>query len=389
MSNVPLLKVLNTDGVKGALLLVALLFILIIANSPLYLHYQHLIEFPIFSQPLLFWVNDILMVGFFLMLALEIKREILVGELRNPAQVVLPIAAACGGVIAPALIYFALVGHHDAQALRGWGIPVATDVALALGLLALLGKRVPTSLKIFLAVLAIADDLIAIIIIAAFYTAHLAVLYLGLAVISIIVLIALNYFKISALKIYFLVGIVLWFALLKGGVHPTLAGVILGFCIPLTKPSTTPQYPIVSPLKHLEKILAPWVAFLILPIFVLANAGIPMLHYQAKDLLQPVALGIVLGLFIGKQLGIMLVAFILTKLKLAHLPTHSTWWQFYGIAILAGLGFTMSLFISALAFDGTAFAEISRVGIILGSALSAIIGLLILYFSRSSFKASV
>ncbi len=363
---------LNKETFSGTILLIALGFILIIANTPLNSHYQTILNFPLANKSLLFWINDGLMAFFFLLLALEIKREILIGELRHPAQVMLPIAAACGGVIVPALIYFIIAGHHSAELARGWAIPVATDVALALGLLSLLGKRVPVGLKIFLAVLAIADDLIAIIIIGFFYTEHVVYGYLLLALAGVAILILLNFLGVTKLIVYLLLGLLIWLAVLKSGIHPTLAGVMVGFCIPFLS------------LRKLEQILKPWVSFLILPLFVLANAGVPIVQYQLTDLLQPLPVGIALGLFFGKQIGIFLAAGLLIKLGFARLPSQSTWGQLYGVAILAGIGFTMSLFISNLAFLGTSLDMLSRVGILAGSFCSAIIGLGVLYFNKKS-----
>tara|TARA_R110000868_G_scaffold8205_3_gene42418 strand:+ start:7589 stop:8767 length:1179 start_codon:yes stop_codon:yes gene_type:complete len=374
---------LKLEAAGGIILLFALVFILIIANTPLNAVYQHVLDTPFhiglgpwsLNKPLLLWINDGLMAIFFLVLSLEIKREILAGELSSFAQVVLPCVAAVGGVVVPALIYVA-INHADTTAMRGWAIPTATDVALALGLLAMLGKRIPPGLKIFLVVLAIFDDIVAIALIAMFYTSELSVVSLGIAGAGILLLILLNRMKVVRLTPYFIVGIIVWVAVLKSGVHATLAGVALGFCIPFKGKNEDGH----SPLKHLEHKLHPWVAFAILPLFVLANAGVSFLNAETS-ILHPIPLGVAAGLFIGKQIGIFGFSWVVIKLGFANLPRNTSWLQLYGAAILAGIGFTMSLFISGLAFEGTAFEMTSREGILLGSFVSAVVGMLILYFA--------
>lgn len=376
----------KSDVFKGLLLLLVLLIVLIISNSPLNSIYESAISFPIlkaenFSLHITVteFVNDGLMVFFFLLLALEIKREILMGELANPRQVILPVVAASGGVIVPALIYIGCIKflQADPGLLRGWATPVATDVALALGLLSLLGKRVPPSLKIFLSVLAIADDLIAIMIIGFFYTAQLSYVYLGLAISLVALLILINRLQIKTFPLYALLGIALWFTVYRSGIHPTIAGVIIGFCIP----AQTGAKNKTSLLIRLEHILQPWVAFAIVPLFILMNAGISLAKNHLS-FLHPIPLGIALGLFLGKQIGIFLTSFVVIQLGLASLPPKSRWLQLYGVSVLAGIGFTMSFFIAELSFAGSEFVIASNMAILIGSGLSALIGLGVLFIAN-------
>ena len=377
-------KFLQLEAAAGIILLSTLILAIIIANSSFATLYQSLLTFPvaigisnwILEKPLLLWINDGLMTVFFMLLAMEVKREILVGQLANISQVILPCAAAVGGIIAPALIFLAF-NYHDAEAVVGWAIPTATDVALALGMISLLGKRVPVGLKIFLAVLAIFDDIVAIVLIAIFYTHDLALWSLLIATSGVAILVLLNYFNVARITVYLVVGFIVWLAVLKSGVHATLAGVALGFCIPLTvknKPA--------KPLLILEKKLHPWVAYLILPLFAFANAGVPFNEMQWQQLWQPIPLGIGLGLFLGKQLGIFACSWLVIKCGYAQLPPQANWRQLYGVAVLAGIGFTMSLFISSLAYGGMSYEISSRVGILLGSFLSALLGMALLLKPR-------
>lgn len=374
---------LRLESAGGIILLFMLALILIVANSPLHDAYQRILAQPlrigiapfVLEKSLLLWINDGLMALFFLLLALEVKREILAGELSHPAQIVLPCVAAIGGVVAPALCYV-LLNYHDSLAMRGWAIPTATDVALALGLLVLLGKRVPPALKVFLVVLAIFDDIVAILLIAVFYTDNLSLLSLAIAAAGILVLILMNLAGITRLLLYAFVGLIVWVAVLKSGVHATLAGVAIAFCIPYRSKKKS-QY---SPLRYLENKLHPWVTFLILPLFVLANAGVPFIQ-QAASITHHVPMGTAIGLFFGKQIGIFLFSWVIITLGFARLPHNTNWWQIYGASALAGIGFTMSLFISSLAFDDTPYLITSRTGILLGSFASAIVGLMVLYIA--------
>ncbi|MBU3647793.1 MAG: Na+/H+ antiporter NhaA, partial [Limnohabitans sp.] len=348
----------------------------LVANSAWAEPYLTLLQVPIAVQvaefeihkPLLLWINDGLMALFFLLVGLELKREWLIGELADTSQVVLPALAALGGMAMPAVLYVA-INAHDASALRGWAIPAATDIAFALGILSLLGPRVPLSLKVFLTSLAIFDDVGAIVIIALFYTADLSVQALTVAAFAVLVLWALNHRRVMQTSLYLLVGGVLWVAMLKSGVHATLAGVVIALFIPMQHPLA----PSASPLRQLEHSLHPWVAYMVLPIFAFANAGLNLRDLNAEQILHSVTLGVAAGLFIGKQMGVMLCCWLAIRLGWARLPRGATWLSLYGIAVLTGVGFTMSLFIGGLAFVGdTAFDE--RLGIVLGSLLSGVVG---------------
>lgn len=366
----------KSEFVNGVILFIALVVALLIANSPLLSIYQSILYFSIFSVrhfPL-FLVNDMLMTIFFMSLALEIKREIIAGHLSKKGQLALPCIAALGGVVIPALI-FAMLNYNNPLALKGWAIPTATDVALVLGVIALLGKRIPVALKVFLVTLAIVDDIVAIGVIAVFYTQHIFFLPLVIALAGVALLILLNCLNYNRLSVYMLIGIFVWLAVLHSGIHATLAGVAVGLCIPYKKNNL---------LVYLEEILKPWIAYLILPLFVLANAGIPFNIMDISQLSQSVPMGIVLGLFIGKQLGIFIFSYLLIKSNIATLPAGASWRQLYGIAILGGIGFTMSLFISNLAYSATSYELISRAGILLGSLLSLVVGIVILFFAKKT-----
>jgi NhaA family Na+:H+ antiporter len=332
------------------------------------------------AKPLFLWVNDGLMAIFFFLVGLELKREFLEGELSRPANVLLPAVGAVGGMIVPVGV-FVLMNRGDAAAMQGWAIPAATDIAFALGILTLLGSRVPVSLKVFLVSLAIFDDLGAIIIIAIFYSADLSTSALVAATVCLVTLTIMSRRGVMSISSYVLVGVVMWIAVLKSGVHATLAGVALAAFIPMRDPDN-PDY---SPLRELEHDLHQVVAFGVLPLFAFVNAGIDLKGVGIDNLLHPVPLGIAAGLFVGKQVGIFLLCFIAIKLGLARLPDGANWGGLYGVSILCGVGFTMSLFVGSLAFENTVIDQSmifdERLGIILGSLLSGIMGYLVLYFS--------
>ncbi|QXG39823.1 Na+/H+ antiporter NhaA [Pseudomonas viridiflava] len=365
------------EAAGGLLLIAAAALALIINNSPLSWLYNAFLETPVearigalqIAKPLLLWINDGLMALFFLVIGLEVKREVLEGHLSKPSQIVLPGAAAIGGMLVPALIYVAL-NTGNAEALNGWAIPMATDIAFALGVLALLGKRVPVSLKLFLMTLAIIDDLGAIIVIALVYSGELSQVSLILAAVSIITLIAMNRSGVSRLAPYLLVGLVLWVCVLKSGIHATLAGVVLAFCIPLRTSSKA------SPLLTLEHGLHPWVAYVILPLFAFANAGVSLTGVTMESFTHSVPLGIAAGLLLGKTLGVFGLTWLAVKTRVASLPKEANWGHVLGVSILCGIGFTMSLFVGSLAFEPgvSAYAGEDRMGILTGSILSAIIG---------------
>jgi NhaA family Na+:H+ antiporter len=338
----------------------------------------------VLSKPLLLWINDGLMAVFFFVVGLEIKREIVAGELASPRGAALPIGAAIGGMIAPALLYLAI--NAGSPGARGWGIPMATDIAFALGALALLGRRIPPSLRVFLAAVAIVDDLGAVLVIAVFYTADVGSIALGVAAILLAALGALNRCGVQHPAPYLLLGLMLWVAVLKSGVHATVAGVLLAMTIPATGAAArrgARRGDAPSPLSQLEHALGPWVAFGIMPLFALANAGVPLSAESGRALLEPVALGVILGLVVGKQAGVGIACWALIRLRWASLPSHATWGQLYGIALLCGIGFTMSLFIATLAFTGGAL-EHSKIGVLAGSLVAGVAGLLVLARTRTS-----
>ncbi|WP_175652339.1 Na+/H+ antiporter NhaA [Pseudomonas sp. Marseille-P9899] len=366
------------EAASGLLLIAAAVLALIINNSPLSWLYSGLLEVPVavqigalnIAKPLLLWINDGLMALFFLLIGLEVKREVLEGQLSKPSQVVLPAAAAVGGMVVPALIYWFL-NRDNPAAVAGWAIPTATDIAFALGVLALLGKRVPASLKLFLMTLAIIDDLGAIIIIALFYSGSLSSLSLMLAAACLLVLIAMNRLGVVKLGPYMVVGLILWVCVLKSGVHATLAGVTLALCIPLrTRNAET------SPLRSLEHALHPWVAYGILPLFAFANAGVSLTGVTLESFTHTVPMGIALGLLAGKTIGVFGLTWIAIKLGMAALPSGANWGQVLGVAILCGIGFTMSLFVGSLAFmpGSSEYAGMDRMGILTGSLFAALIG---------------
>jgi NhaA family Na+:H+ antiporter len=378
---------LKLESASGILLVIAGACAMVIANSPLLDLYQALLQTPIkvqvgsvlFDKTLVIWINDLLMAIFFLLVGLEIKREVVAGELSERAKVALPAIAALGGMIVPAAIY-AWFNWNDPVGLRGWAIPSATDIAFALGVLSLFGERVPVGLKIFLMTLAVLDDLGAIVIIALFYSSDLSPQALALAAIALAGLFVLNRAGVTRVAPYVLVGTALWVFVLKSGVHATLAGVVTALFVPATEDPGHPGHP---PSQRLEHALHPWVAFGILPLFAFANAGVNLSGMSLGKLLEPIPLGILLGLFVGKQVGVFTFAWLAVKSGLARLPDRVNFRQVYGAAILCGIGFTMSLFIGMLAFENTASGEVivtDQLGILAGTLLSAVFGSLVLYF---------
>lgn len=372
------------EAAGGLLLVAAAALAMLLANSPLSGLYDGLLDVPVeirvghlqIAKPLLLWINDGLMAVFFLQVGLEIKREVLVGELSRPGHLTLPAVAAAGGMIAPAGVYVAL-NWGNAQALEGWAIPTATDIAFALGILSLLGSRVPVALKLFLMTLAIIDDLGAIVIIALFYTSELAPASLLLAASALAGLVALNRAGVGHLGPYAVLGVLLWICVLKSGVHATLAGVALAFALPMDRPGTGHA----SLLGGVEASLAPWVAFGIIPLFAFGNAGVSLSGLSVQSFLDPVPLGIVAGLVLGKQAGVLLFSWLAVRLGFASQPAGVSWGALYGAALLCGVGFTMSLFIGSLAFEhGADYATHDRLGILTGSLLSAVAGYLWLRF---------
>ncbi len=347
-------------------------------NSP-YANYYELIHHApmsiqvgqwVLAKPMIAWINEGLMVFFFFLIGLEIKREVFEGQLSSLRQVTLPAVAAIGGMLVPAAVYLAF-NADDAVAARGWAIPAATDIVMALAFLALLGDRVPTALKIFLTALAIFDDFGTLIVIAAFYTETLSAVSLGLAALGVVSAFILNRLRVSHIAAYVLLGAFLWVAVLKSGVHATLAGVVLAFAIPMRVDGR-------EILKELEHSLNPWVAFAVVPIFAFFNAGIDLAGVTRDSLFGPVSLGVVAGLFVGKQLGVFVSARVAVWLGIASLPPGVNWLQIYGVSLLAGVGFTMSLFIAALAFDEPGAILATNLSIVVGSLLSAISGMLVL-----------
>ncbi|WP_091740136.1 Na+/H+ antiporter NhaA [Phenylobacterium immobile] len=371
---------LDSEAAGGILLMGAAALALFVANSPLAGSYFQILHAPLGGLDVLHWINDGLMALFFLFVGLEIKREFLDGQLSTWANRALPGIAAAGGVVVPGLIY-AAVNAANAETLRGWAIPTATDIAFALGVLSLLGSRVPTSLKVFLATLAIVDDLGAVLVIAVFYTAELNLAALGGAGVATLLLIGLNRLKIARLAPYLVLGAALWWLVLLSGVHATVAGVVLALTIPLRRSKAAPD-DMTSPLHRLEHGLSPWVAFLIVPVFGFANAGVSFAGMSASVLLEPVTLGVALGLFIGKQVGVFGAAALAIKLRLANLPVAASWPQLYGVALLCGIGFTMSLFIGLLAFPDPALQDEVKVGVLVGSLISALCGAALLSVAK-------
>ncbi|MBT0729650.1 Na+/H+ antiporter NhaA [Rosenbergiella nectarea] len=369
-----LTKLLHSPLAAGVLLIITSFIAIILCNSGGEQLYTSLVHRSIAGVPVEKFVNDVLMSVFFLMVGLEIKREFLTGQLAQWSQRILPGAAAVGGMLVPAAIYL-VINREDHHTLSGWAIPSATDIAFSLGILSLLGSKVPTSLKVFLAALAIIDDLGAVIIIALFYTAGINIAMLSGALVTVIVLLLLNRRGVVALPVYLSLGVVLWYFIYQSGIHATVAGVILALCIP----HSGQKIGQTSPLLKLEHRLAPWVSFIIIPVFGFVNAGVSFLHTSADQLFSAVPLGIMLGLFIGKQLGIGFISFLLIRFGVAQLPKGATTLQFYGVAILCGIGFTMSLFIGGLAFpNNPLLLDEVKIGVLGGSLLSAVVGVVLL-----------
>ncbi|WP_300367360.1 Na+/H+ antiporter NhaA [Hydrogenimonas sp.] len=386
-----LLSFFKQESSTGILLMLMTIIAMAVANSPFKIYYDTFTEIPVvvsigtltIAKPLLLWINDGLMAVFFFMVGLEIKREVVEGELGDTKKIVVPAFAAVGGMVVPALIYI-WFNWNDSHAMEGWAIPTATDIAFALGILSLLGNRVPAVLKLFLLTLAIIDDLGAIIVIALFYTSGLSYLSLSIVFSMIAILFLMNRKGLTNNTAYVLVGIVMWVAMLKSGVHATLAGVILGLFIPIQNNKAS--------FRALEHSLHGPVNHVVLPLFAFVNTGINFASISAKDFLDSITIGITLGLFAGKQLGIFLFSFVAIKLGLGSLPKGVTWKQLYGLSVLGGVGFTMSLFIGSLAFESA--GEISfnivdeRMGILIGSILSGIMGYLMLLWSADKEKRS-
>ncbi|MBV7314241.1 Na+/H+ antiporter NhaA [Shewanella sp. NIFS-20-20] len=372
---------LSQQSAGGILLLVAVALAMLMANSPLAFLYEGFLNTPMqvrlgaldVNKPLLLWINDGLMALFFLLIGLEVKREVLEGALSSVSKASLPTFAAIGGMVVPAAFYL-LFNYGDEITQAGWAIPAATDIAFALGVMALLGNRVPVALKVFLLALAIIDDLGVIVIIAMFYSADLSVISLIVAGIAITGLFTLNRSGVTSLTPYGVIGLILWVAVLKSGVHATLAGVIIAISIPMRAKDGS------SPSEHLEHSLHPWSTFLILPVFAFANAGVALGNMSLDMLLSPVPLGIAAGLALGKPIGVMLFSYIAVKLGVAELPAGITWRHIFPVAIMCGIGFTMSMFIASLAFDPSLgnYGDLARLGILLGSGIAAVTGYLLL-----------
>jgi NhaA family Na+:H+ antiporter len=372
------------EAASGLILLIAAILALLISNSFLSELYFNTLEEYLFIGINKFglklsvhhWINDALMAIFFFFVTLEIKREFLQGELSNIKQALLPIIAAVGGMVVPALFYI-VINYGNAETINGWAIPSATDIAFSLGILSLLGSRVPISLKIFLTALAIIDDLGAILIIAFFYSGDLSISYLSLILISYILLLILNKFSVKIFTPYLFIGLCMWFFTYKSGIHATIAGVLLASTIPHRLKEHD-----LSLLVKIEHGISPYVAFIIMPIFAFANAGVSLDGLSLSALLSPVPLGILLGLFFGKQIGVLLFSYVSVKLKIADMPNNSNWLSVYGVSVLTGIGFTMSLFVGNLAFiDNTQYIDGVKIGVLSGSLLSTIFGYLLLLIS--------
>jgi len=372
------------EAASGLILLIAAIIALIISNSNFSDLYFHTLEQYLFiginnfglKLSVHHWINDALMAIFFFFVTLEIKREFIRGELSNLKKALLPIIAAVGGMLVPALFYI-FINYNNGETLNGWAIPSATDIAFSLGILSLLGSRVPISLKIFLTALAIIDDLGAILIIAFFYSGDLSINYLSLILISFIFLLLLNKFGIKKFLPYLIIGVFMWFFTFKSGIHATIAGVLLASTIPHRKKDKD-----FSLLIKIEHSISPYVAFMIMPLFAFANAGVSLSGLSFSSLLLPVPLGILAGLFIGKQVGVMLFSYISVKCKIAQMPDNSTWTSLYGVSILTGIGFTMSLFVGNLAFaENIQYIDGVKIGVLTGSLLSTLFGYFLLLFT--------
>ena len=375
---------IQKESSAGILLIIVTILALFLQNSFMTEFYTSFLHTPVeirfgdlqIAKPLLLWVNDGLMAVFFFLIGLEVKREVMEGHLSTLKQITLPGIAAVGGMVIPALV-FIMFNKGESFAMNGWAIPTATDIAFALGILSLLGPRVPVSLKIFLMALAIIDDLGAIVIIALFYTAELSTMSITIAAIALIILFVMNRMDVAIKSAYIVVGIILWVSVLKSGVHATLAGVALAFMIPLS--SKDKEGNSFSMSKEMEHDLHYWVAFMILPLFAFVNAGVDLKSISIEEMAGPVPLGIMLGLFVGKQVGVFGFSWLAIKMGIASLPKDSNWTLLYGVSVLTGIGFTMSLFVDTLAYNDTQLYHYAdKLAILLGSFLSAIVGYLVL-----------
>jgi NhaA family Na+:H+ antiporter len=370
----PLRALFPGEAVGGVVLIACALVALAWANGPWSAAYFGLLRAPLrigMTLPVLHWINDLLMAVFFLVVGLEIKREFVVGELNDPRRAALPIAGALGGMIVPALIYTAL--NHGGAGAHGWGIPMATDIAFSLGVLALLGDRVPRGITVFLAALAIADDLGAVLVIAIFYTAQLNLGALAIAAGIVALLAVLARRKVMRLSVYLAAAPFLWFFMHASGVHATIAGVLLGFVMPVGK-AGDPDFS-DSPLETLERALKPWVTWLVMPLFALANAGVALAGMTASSLGEPVALGVALGLLFGKPVGIVGLSWILVRVGWAKLPRGAGWAHMVGVGMIAGIGFTVALFVASLSFrGGDGLEPLAKIGILTASTASALVG---------------
>ncbi len=382
---------IKKESSSGILLIIATILALTLKNSMFSEYYSAFLRTPVeirfadlhIAKPLLLWINDGLMAIFFLLIGLEVKREFIEGQLSTPAQLALPGIAAIGGMLVPALFY-TYINFGDETAMRGWAIPTATDIAFALGILALLGKRVPLSLKAFLLALAIIDDLGAIVIIALFYTVELSTLSIAVAASALTILIIMNRLGVTKKAAYITVGVILWVSVLKSGVHATLAGVALAFTIPL-KSTSGDNDKTFSMSKDMEHDLHFWVAFFILPLFAFVNAGVDLRNVSLDQMTTGVPLGIMAGLFLGKQIGVFGFSWLAIKVGLAKIPNNSTWLQLYGVSILTGIGFTMSLFVDSLAFtDGNLYQQADKLAVLLASFTAGALGYLILRTAKSN-----
>ncbi|ASJ75804.1 Na+/H+ antiporter NhaA [Granulosicoccus antarcticus] len=394
-------RFIKLEAAAGILLFLAAAASMIVANSSLAGFMSGVLDARAaviigalsIDKSVLLWINDGLMAVFFLLVGLELKREVLEGQLSDRSQLALPVVGALGGFMVPALI-FTLFNLGDATALKGWAIPSATDIAFALGVLSLFGSRIPLSVKVFLASLAIIDDLAAIVVIALFYTSDLSLVALGVAAVGIVGLVALNVFNVTRTAAYILIGVVIWIAVLKSGIHATLAGVIVALAIPLTSKSSSQTAGVRaerkdSPLRSLEHALHPWVGYGILPLFAFANAGVSLEGITWEMLMNPLTLGIAVGLFLGKQVGVFIPIWLGVKARLLSMPDKSTMLMLYGTALVTGIGFTMSFFIGSLAYENLdqSFANSMKLGVLGGSMLSLIFGILVLWISTRKVTA--
>ncbi len=381
-----LMQFFRTSAAGGVVLVFAAALSMVMSNSELADFYNNLLHTNVsvsfgsaaLSKTLHHWINDGLMAIFFFMVGMEIKKEMLQGHLSSRDQAILPAIAAVGGMVLPAAVFYAIVNPHYPELLSGWAIPSATDIAFALGILALLGDRVPASLKVLLMAIAVLDDLGAVVIIALFYTANLSLPALALSAVFISLLFVLNRLKVKSVAAYVLAGIALWLAVLESGVHATLAGVVTAMFIPLDN-KTDDGHSMLDTLVHK---LHPWVAFMIMPIFAFANAGVSLSGLSVQNLLDPIPLGIAAGLFAGKQLGIFATIWLAVKAGISRMPNNANWRHIYGLSLLCGIGFTMSLFIGSLAYHDPFLNNEVRLGVLTGSTLAAVLGYTILrYFT--------